>query len=380
MEWSRLAGNALLLAVMAGAAACSCSPRPESAALASGADSLTVTPVGRFEFESPEVTDPRLLPEELSGIAWTGGDDYLAIGDAHACVHRLAVRVDPKSGRIQSAKFEEAILLRDDRGEVIPDAKTGEDREGIAYDADSAEVWIANERTGADAKRSSLARHRLSDGRITRLVGTGEGTELPDLAGQRPNRGFESLTRTPDGTGLWTATEGPLRRDGPEPTDSTGAVVRLQRLDVAMAPVAQYAYAIDPFTARITSPFFLAGTELSGVSELIALPDGRLLALERAFAGDSTGAAGLRCRLYVVDTAGATDVSRGELATGLSGRTYAPARKTLLWELDAGLTNSNFEGMTLGPALSGRDRLLLLIADNNEGGSEALYSLRIHIP
>jgi len=156
--------------------------------------------------------------------------------------------------------------------------------------------------------------------------------------------------------------------------------VRLQKLDDQRRPLAQYPYEIDRYPARITSPFFLARNDVSGLSELLALSDGRLLALERSFAGDSTGSANFRNRIYLVDVTDATDVSRGEFAVGLEGRAYTPARKTLLWELNSGFTNSNFEGMAFGGRLANGDQLLILIADNDTGRDEALYSLRLVLP
>jgi hypothetical protein len=147
-----------------------------------------------------------------------------------------------------------------------------------------------------------------------------------------------------------------------------------------MDPMAEYAYPVDSYPSKISSPFFLTGNELSGVADLAALPGGRLLVLERAFSGDSTGAADFRDRIYLVDPSGATDVSRGKLAEGLTGQSYTPVTKKRLWQINSGLTNSNFEGITLGPTLAGGDRLVLLVADNNGGGGEALYALRLHIP
>jgi 3-phytase len=144
-----------------------------------------------------------------------------------------------------------------------------------------------------------------------------------------------------------------------------------------MRPVSQYAYVVDPYPARITRPSLLRGYDVSGLSDLLLLPDGGLLALERSFAGDSTGAANIRIRIYRVDVSGATDVSRPPFAEGLAGRDATPAAKRLLWEENFGLTNSNFEGFTLGPRLRNGDRALLLVADNNGGAAEAIYALRL---
>jgi hypothetical protein len=352
-----------------------------AAPAAHAAAGLRLTPVGRFDFDAPAATDPALVAEELSGIAWMGGDRFVAVGDEHACLHFLRIRIDPGTGRVLAARFGKPLRLRGSDARAIPDTTQGGDREGIAYDASEGTVWIANERTGADARRSSLAEHSVRDGRRTRTVTTASAPALEVFARQRLNQGFESLTRSRDGWTTWTASEGPLEIDGARPTAAEGGVVRLQRFDKAMRPAAQHAYLLDPCPARIASPSLLAGQEVNGLSELLLLPDGRLLALERAFAGDSTGVAGLRIRVYEVDVTAATDVSLGAPAEGLAaarpGVDYAPAKKRLLWQEDFGLTNSNFEGMALGPRLRNGDRALLLIADNNGGTSEAIYALRL---
>jgi hypothetical protein len=349
----------------------------QTGAASEASDSLAIIPVGRLDFVTPARSDRTTLPEGLSGVAWLGGDRYLAVGDEHASLHPLTVRVDPATGRILKASMDDPVLLADSLGVTIPDATMGKDREGIAIDATGESAWIANECTGTDVHHPSLAKHSLKTGRMLALVRT-DGDSMLNIFGRiRYNLGFESLSRLPDGSGYWTANEGPLLVDGSRASDSTGSVVRLQRLDDAMSPLAQYAYPIDSFAKRISSPFFLAGGEVNGVSDLVALPDGRLLALERAFSGDADGSANFRDRIYLVDTKGATDVSRGEPAKGLAGRTYTPARKRLLWELNSGFTNSNFEGMALAGPLENGDRLLLLICDNDQGRSQALYSLRL---
>lgn len=344
---------------------------------ASAPDSLRLIPVGRYDFEAPPTAERSLLPEGLSGISWMGGDSFLAVGDEHPCLHPITVQVDPETGRIVSARFGRPIPLLDFNGASLSDSSITKDREGIAVDATTQTVWVANEWTGADTKRPSIALHQLSDGRMTRIIDTGSYPMLKIFEKIRYNLGYESLARRPGGAESWTANEGPVTVDGPRASDSTGAIVRLQKFDDLMRPVAQYAYNVDPYLARIRSPFFLVGTDVSGLSELVALADGRLLALERTFAADSAGAVNFRDRIYLVDTAGATDVSQGDFAAGLRGRTYVPARKTLLWELNSGFTNSNFEGMALGRKLANGDQLLLLISDNDSGRSEALYSLRL---
>jgi Esterase-like activity of phytase len=338
---------------------------------------LRVTDAARFDFEAPAVADRRLLAEELSGIAWMGGDRYVAIGDQHACLQFLTIRLDPATGAVKGVRFGRPVLLRDEHARPLPDSTEGRDREGILYDRSSGTVWIANERTGRDGRRSSLARHSVRDGRRIALITTDSHPALRAFAGQPENRGFESLTGRGDGRETWSGNEGPLVADGRPATVDAGGVVRLIRFDQTMRPVAQYAYVVDPYPARIKSPALLRGHATSGLSDLLLLPDGRLLALERAFAGDSTGTAGFRIRIYEVDSSGATNVLRPPFAEGLAGKSYSPARKHLLWERHFGIDNSNFEGITLGPRLRNGDRALLLVADNDGGRAEALYVLRL---
>jgi phytase-like protein len=354
------------------AAEASQAPRPDP--LPAGA--ITLTPVGRFDFTAPRAATLAVLAEELSGIAWLEGDHYVAIGDEHATMHRLEIELDRETGRIERVHFERAIPLLDEKGGAIPDS-IGSDREGIEVNPDGT-VCISNERTGADQGRPSIACHRLDDGRMTRLIRTEGQDMLRVFSTERLNGGFEALTRRPDTGEVWTANEMPLTIDGDPPTDSTGAVVRLQKLDRELKPVAQYAYRLDSYPQKITIPPKLRGYAVNGLSEMLALPGGGLLTLERTFAGDSSGLPNLRIRIYQVDLAGATDVSALGPDGGLRhASSYVPVAKRLLWEKNFGLSNSNFEGMTLGPQLKNGDFPLILVADNNGGEDEALFALRV---
>lgn len=365
---------ALSLSILAASPACA-AKRPPRDALS--APALRAVPVGRFDFESPDPgADGSLAPEELSGLVRVDGDQYLAVGDAHAVVHPLTITTDPRTGAVRSASFGTPLPLRDAPGSRIPEPGMAEDREGIAYDPARREILIANEQTGADLRWPSIERY-ASDGKTVAVLRADSDPALAPFLHDRPNRSFESLARATDGSAYWTANEDALLVDGPAASDAAGAAVRLLKLDPDLHPVAQFAYPLDAYGAKIRNPSIVSGKEVNGLSELIALPGGRLLALERAFAGDIGGYASLRSRLYLVDVSKATDVSSAEYREGLAGKRWTPAKKSLLWEEGWGLTNSNFEGMTLGPELQDGSRLLLLIADNNGGSAQALFTLRL---
>jgi Esterase-like activity of phytase len=338
---------------------------------------IQISFLDRYEFLSKEAPRADRTAEELSGLARIDDEHFFAIGDAHACLHRLNVRIDRASGKILSAKLDRPLLLLDGKGHPYDDSKDGKDREGVIFDPRSRAVWISNEQTEGDRHHSCIEQHRLSDGRLLALIRWDSDPMLRVFEHGRRNRGWESLARNEAGTEIWTGNEEALEVDGPASTDHQGGVIRLQKFDGAMHPIAQYAYVLDPYPAKIRGPLFLLGHEIAGLSELLVLPGGRLIALERAFAGLVTGEAGLRSRIYLIDFTGATDVSKGDLAGGLDGRKSTPVGKTLLWSRDWGVTNSNFEGMALGPRLADGDRVLLLVADNNGGTSQTLVTLRV---
>ena len=122
---------------------------------------------------------------------------------------------------------------------------------------------------------------------------------LPEpLRAHRPNKGVEAMCLSPDEQALWLANEDALPEDGPVATTERGALVRLWRMDAiagtseaglrrrraqgGAGPVepAWWFYELDPAAGgkmpHLPDPF-------NGLAALCALPDGRLLALERAY-------------------------------------------------------------------------------------------------
>lgn len=339
---------------------------------------IALTSVGRFDFEGGRDLAADRTPDGLSGIVWLGGDDYLAVSDRRPFLYPLTIAIDPESGAVRAAGVGKPVPLRDREGAAITDSLQGPDREGIAWDAASRAVWIANERTGGTRSRPSLARHQLDTGRMTDLLSATRRSPLAVFQSIQNNRGFESLARASDGSETWTCNEDALTVDADSGDATKAQVVRLVKFDRRMKPVAQYPYRTDPPVGRIVFPPFLAGFEGYGVSDLLRLDDGSLIVLERGLVGLDSGLAETHIRLYSADAKDATDVSRGEAAKGLAGRRFRAADKELVLELVFSIqSNSNFEGITLGPRLANGDRSVLLIADNQSGWRQSLYALRL---
>jgi hypothetical protein len=276
---------------------------------------------------------------ELSGLARVAGDQYYAVGDTGAPLVPLAIGVDRANGAITGVTPGAPVTLAG-----------GVDLEDVAWDPATGTVLVSDE-TGP-----AIRRHDPVSGAI---VGT---VPVPAVfSGYRPNRSLESLSRDASGA-LWTANEDALVADGPATSLAAGSVVRIQRFDAAGQPDGQWAYP----TNRIPGAA-LGGQETSGVVDLLTLPSGEVLVMER-----SLSSLLFRVRIFQLDFSGATDTS--DLASLITDP-YVPVAKTLLWASPN--LFENYEGLAVGPRLDDGSHSLLLVADDNGTAFQALYPLRI---
>lgn len=195
--------------------------------------------------------------------------------------------------------------------------------------------------------------------------GSAAGNQPGDV-GIRNNLAFESLTLSPDQKRAYIATENALVQDGPQTSLTASSPSRVSEFDVATGQrLAEWVYNVSPIAFAPTA----GGSADNGLVEMLALGEGRFLALERSFA---TGV-GFSSRLFLADANGATDVS-GESA--LAGMGYVPMSKTLLLDLGtlrnddgSALILDNIEGITFGPEMNGL-ATLLFVSDNNFSSAE----------
>ncbi len=273
---------------------------------------------------------------DLSGIAWLGGDRYALVSDKGGRLLWGEIKVDAHSGAVMSARvFPEVAHL--------PGCF---DVEGCTVSPDGQTLVVSDEQ---DAGLTAFPLSFGVSGALRPLA-----KEAPIFKDFRNNLSLESLAACVDGTGYWTINEDALVGDGacaslpPE----AGAWLRLQKVGLDLKPVRQWAYFSDPIPGVLPIP-----GAVNGVSDLLALPDGRLLVLERGF-----GTSGFATRLYLVNPeAGLPDAA---LVAHLDRPPHmAPLAKSLLFEWNGRL---NFEGITLGPRLAGGARVLLLVADDGD--------------
>jgi hypothetical protein len=305
----------------------------------------------------PDGTDVTITG--LSGITWLGDGRYAAIMDNsdRLLVFQLELGPDGKPRAVRNLRI--VVLGRRLDYEDIAACPPRLATRVAARTSDRGEpapgpcLVVCEETTPAV---------RVIDLDSGRLLGQ---VPIPDnLKKPRPNRGLEAVTAAPEGESLWTANEEALPADGPPPTDRTGTVVRLTRIEIpdpdesSTTRTAQFAYAVDPPHAFIRAA---AGESFSGVVALVALGGERLLVLERS-AGH--GLPPFESRITYVDATKATDVS--VIEHGLADRADLHVEKTVLWKDTLG---SNLEGLCLGPPLAPDTRALVGVADNGGLGT-----------
>lgn len=300
-----------------------------------------------------------VTPRELSGITWVPEtSSWLAVSDDAPRLYRLAVPIDTSKGAILSATTTSALPLVRSDGTPFPVAR---DIEGVALGAGGTTVFVSDERGPA------IRQHSLATGRAISEIGPASAPALAVFANQRTNLGWESLTRAPDSGDFWTANEEALTVDGPQGAGTTSTLVRLQQLAPDLSPMSQWAYRVSGDIVPGT-----VGNTNGGVSDLVALPGGQLLVLERSAGLVSYPDIDLRNRIFLVDFSGASDITA---IPALTAGGFTQVTKTLLWE--GFFPDDNFEGMALGPVLDNGDRSLLLVSDDGVELNTSLYALRL---
>ena len=284
---------------------------------------------------------------EMSGVTYlgpvAGGHRFITATENHAKLLQFDLTLDA-AGAITAVTNVSTVAIA-----------SANDFEGIAYTSAARNSVFLSDENGPGISEISLATGAALQTLTIPTVFT---------ANKRSNRGFESLSRTSDGATMWTANEEALTVDGPVSTLAVGSTVRLLKLNasgVGYNAGPQYAYQVDP----IHGPN-IASTPQSGLSDLVAMPDGTLLALERSFSFSASPPV-FRNRIYEINIAAATDVSIGLPASGLTGQSYTPAAKSLLWSgtADGAANGQNLEGLALGPRLANGSWVLIGVVDND---------------
>lgn len=301
-----------------------------------------------------------IRPANYSGIASLGGEKYAVVSDKENQdgFFTLVIRQDPLTGQVVSVE---------DKGFCgNPNAVVGKwgsirDCEGVAYCHQRGTVFISGE---GDQKVLEYAMDGLP---------TGNELQVPQEFARGKilsNAGFEALTYDSVSGLFWTTTEFPLKADRDDRFSygqHVGGMQRLQSFGIDMQPCEQYFYQMDRYELRQSGRYYC-----HGISALCALPDGRLIVMERelnvprSYLGAKT-----RTKLYIVKPEPSLKVNESSKALP----------KTLLCSFDTHLSlfktaYANYEAMCMGARLADGRQTLLLLCDSQAGAGKGNRHLK----
>lgn len=241
------------------------------------------------------------------------------------------------------------------------------DPEGIRVSRNGKHVYITDEYgpyvyefNRATGKRTRVFELPSATFAVTSKSSMGATEISGNTRGRVANKGMEGLAISPDGSTLFGFMQSPLIQDGGD----GGRANRIVKIDIATGAVSQYAY--DNFIPAFNKAY--------NSSEILALNSHEFLVLERDGKGLGDNSVAVVKQLWKVDLAGATDVSGLEGAEALLAK--APA-KTLFADLKAvmnaaGITDNlipaKLEGIAFGEdvVVDGVTKHTLYLANDND--------------
>lgn len=285
------------------------------------------------------INDQQTFPKEIpagnySGITYLGNDRYAVVSDKsdYCGFFIFNIKLDSITGNIVSIKNEG----------FRTDSTTNRDQEGIAFFAKDNTIFISGETDNQVLEYDTLG------------ISTGRRLEMPNaFAKASHNYGLESLTYNATTHLFWTTSESTLPIDGDQATATNGIAnkLRLQNFDENLRAREHYYYVMDKPTANHKAQFYAMG-----VSELLALDNGKLIVLEREFFVPQKKIGSFaRCKLY-------------EVSPTLS-HPNDTLSKTLLADFTTRLSLfsrsiANYEGMCLGRRLADGSQTLIMVSDS----------------
>lgn len=351
---------------------------------------------GMTEMITPDCPHDR-LGAFGSAIDYTGKDDlYWAVADrgpldgasGYRCrMHLMRLRVIPaaaggqgKPGTVEWEVVKTVMLTGESGLGLMGGTKYLNPLDGAAsrrFDPEGARLARSGESVFLSDEYGPHIDEFALDGRRVRRIpipgpagienhSADPAMEMPprNRRGRQPNRGFEGLALTPDGTTLWTMPQSPLIQDGglDDKLERAGINIRVVAIDLANGSTRQYLY--------------MLGDKSLGVNEMLAVDDRRFLTIERD--GKAGSEARIK-RIMLADFTEATEIS-GVEKLGKIGLPpgVTPARTETfidLLEPRFGLAGAGFpakiEAITFGPMLADGRRTLLVASDNDMKGDEA---------
>ncbi|HKE96343.1 MAG TPA: esterase-like activity of phytase family protein [Povalibacter sp.] len=303
------------------------------------------------------VTDTTLLSSQ-SRLFYGSGTAY-GLGSGEPALNARS-HLDYFSGR--SDNF--------DPGKLSTSPNNGRfDPEGIRVANDGRSVYMTDEygpyvyEFDRDSGRRLRAFKLPEKFAVKNQAPAGDAEISGNTSGRVANKGMEGLAITPDGRYLVGAMQSPLIQDG----GTDAAFTRIVKIDTRTGAVSEYAY-------ELTNIGSASKPKYGTISEILAINSHEFLVDERDGKGLGDNSTAVVKRVYRIDLANATEVSRISGAASLAGKASA---KTLFLDVVAALTahgiNANdipakLEGLAFGPDITvdGAKKHTLFISNDND--------------
>ncbi|QYS90188.1 esterase-like activity of phytase family protein [Flavobacterium davisii] len=176
----------------------------------------------------------------------------------------------------------------------------------------------------------------------------------------RNNGSFESLTKSFDKQGIWSANELPLKTDGSEPDfPQTNSPVRFTYYDQnTRQATKEFIYELSALTQpRIN------GNDMNGVSDILEYKKDHFLVIERAFQNENI--------VKIFDASITTNSTNSFGTKSLKSEKYIPMKKELVLDFNdikkflKQTKIDNIEGITFGKNQPNGNRTIIVISDDN---------------
>jgi 3-phytase/alkaline phosphatase D len=310
-----------------------------------------------IQFEDTELGGlSGIVYDRVNKVYYSVSDDRSQIDPARY----YTLKIDLNDGKLNEGDitFLDVTTLTDIDGQTFPARSL--DPEGIALTTQGT-LFISSEGDTNNLINPFINEFALNGKKFASLpIADRFLPTVNNTTGIRNNLAFESLTISPDGRFLYSATENALFQDGLAADLGQNSRSRIIKYDLATRKsVGEFIYTIDPVPL---APEPENGFRTNGLVELVALDNnGSFLALERAFSNGK----GNTVKLYQVNLQGALDISSQDSLGNIEEIDGAVRKKLLVDFADLGIVPDNLEGLALGPKLVDGRQSLLVVSDNN---------------
>ncbi|MBW2961164.1 esterase-like activity of phytase family protein [Mesonia aestuariivivens] len=297
----------------------------------------------------------------LSGIDFDG-KYYYVVCDSPSNPRFYQIKIKINQKKIDTITFKKLIELNLASSFI---ANNIFDLESILYTTENDEFILSSEGAINHHKNPSIIKVDNSGNYLSQYSLPSYFT-VEDKQHPRNNGVFEGLSHAINTKGIWSSTELPLTKDGPQPQlYRTKSPVRFTYFNKQLKPEFQFSYLLAPIQKLPYLPF-----HINGVTDILEISPKQFLVLERSFSA-GRGKRSYDVLLFKADASQATNTLSIKQLKGKMKEKVIPAQKEFLFNFKSIKKKlkenkiDNIEGICFGPQLANGNATIFVISDNN---------------